>query len=113
MGLIGTLIGLIQMLGSLNDPATVGPAMAVALLTTLYGAILANLFFIPMGAKLKGRTKEEILVKTLVIEGVMSIQSGDNPRLVEEKLKAYLPPSMRISGSCTAPKVRAQPCVKA
>ena len=96
-GMIGTLIGLVLMLSSLEDPSQIGGGMAVALITTFYGAVLANLFFIPMGFKLKIRTKEEILVKTLVIEGVMSIQSGDNPRLVEEKLKAYLPPSLRIA----------------
>ncbi|MCK5708804.1 MAG: motility protein A [Candidatus Aureabacteria bacterium] len=96
-GMIGTLIGLVLMLSSLEDPSQIGGGMAVALITTFYGAILANLFFIPMAAKLKTRTKEELLGKTLVIEGVMSIQSGDNPRLVEEKLKAYLPPHLRMS----------------
>jgi len=94
-GMIGTLIGLVQMLKTLEDPSQIGAGMAVALITTFYGAVMANLFFIPMGTKLKNRTKEEILVKTIIIEGVMSIQSGDNPRLIEEKLKAFLPPSMR------------------
>ena len=96
-GMIGTLIGLIQMLKTLEDPSQIGAGMAVALITTFYGAFVANLFAIPMAAKLKTRTKEEVLCKTLVIEGVMSIQSGDNPRIVEEKLKSYLSPKLRIS----------------
>ncbi|MBN1522360.1 MAG: motility protein A [Candidatus Aureabacteria bacterium] len=96
-GMIGTLIGLIQMLKTLEDPSQIGAGMAVALITTFYGAFMANLLFIPMAAKLKNRTKEEVLIKTLIIEGVMSIQSGDNPRIVEEKLKAYLAPKLRVS----------------
>lgn len=94
-GMIGTLIGLVVMLQNLNDPSKIGPGMAVALLTTLYGAIAANFIFLPMADKLGQRSAEEILLKTIVIKGVMSIQSGDNPRIVEQKLKTFLPPGMR------------------
>ncbi len=94
-GMIGTLIGLIQMLVSLNDPSKIGAGMAVALVTTFYGAIMANLIFLPLAGKLEIKSAEEILMKEIVIEGVLSIQAGDNPRIVQEKLKAYLPPSLR------------------
>lgn len=96
-GMIGTLIGLVLMLQKLDDPSSIGPAMAVALLTTLYGALLANACFIPLAGKLKLRTSEEILVKEVAIEGVMSIQSGDNPRILEQKLLAFLSPNIRPS----------------
>ncbi|MBO8127205.1 MAG: motility protein A [Firmicutes bacterium] len=96
-GMIGTLIGLIIMLGQLDKPETVGPAMAVALITTLYGSILANLFFNPLGGKLALRSAEEILMKEVIIEGILSIQAGENPRIVEEKLKAFLAPANRES----------------
>lgn len=95
MGMIGTLIGLVQMLQTLNDPSTIGPSMAVAILTTLYGALLANTLFKPMAAKLKARTSEEVLLKEVAIEGIMSIQQGDNPRILEQKLLAYLSPRLR------------------
>jgi chemotaxis protein MotA len=94
-GMIGTLIGLIVMLKNLDNPDMIGPGMAVALLTTLYGAVVSNFLFLPMSDKLSQRSAEEILLKTIVIKGVMSIQSGDNPRIVEQKLKTFLPPSMR------------------
>ncbi len=90
-GMIGTLIGLIQMLKSLNNPETLGPSMAVALITTLYGAILANGFFLPMAEKLKKRKDMLILEKRMILEAVLSIQAGENPRILEEKLKSYLP----------------------
>lgn len=89
-GMIGTLIGLIQMLTQLEDPTELGAGMAVALITTFYGALLANLIFIPLAGKLRERSEEEILVKEVIIEGVLSIQAGENPRIVEEKLKAFL-----------------------
>ncbi|MFO7171552.1 MAG: MotA/TolQ/ExbB proton channel family protein [Bacillota bacterium] len=92
-GLVGTLIGLINMLRSLEDPASVGRGMAVALLTTLYGAILANLFCLPIAGKLKARSAEEILNRQIMVEGILAIQAGDSPRIVEEKLRAFLPPS--------------------
>ena len=95
-GMIGTLIGLINMLGSLDDPSTIGPAMAVALITTLYGSLIANMLFGPMAVKLKVKSGEEILEREIMVEGLLSIQAGENPRIIEEKLKAFLPPSMRV-----------------
>lgn len=94
-GMIGTLIGLILMLKTLDDPSTIGPGMSVALITTFYGALLANLLFIPIAGKLKVRSTEEILNKQLVLEGILSIQAGENPRIVEEKMKAFLKPNDR------------------
>lgn len=94
-GMIGTLIGLINMLKDLDDPASVGPNMSVALITTFYGSLFANLIFIPLANKLKGRSREEILIKELIVEGLLSIQAGENPRIIEEKLKTFLPPEMR------------------
>jgi chemotaxis protein MotA len=94
-GMIGTLIGLVQMLANLSDPALIGPSMAVAILTTLYGAIQANLVCLPCAGKLKLRTALELLHKEVIIEGILSIQSGDNPRVVEQKLKAFVAPDVR------------------
>jgi chemotaxis protein MotA len=94
-GMIGTLVGLVIMLQNMDDPAALGPGMAVALLTTLYGAIAANLVALPIADKLGRRSDEELLLKNIIIKGVMSIQSGDNPRIVEQKLKTFLPPSLR------------------
>lgn len=95
MGMIGTLIGLVQMLQSMDDPSTIGPAMAVALLTTFYGSVLANIVFMPIAGKLRTRSKEEMLVKELTIQGIISLTKGDNPRSIEQKLNAFLPPNMR------------------
>ena len=97
MGMIGTLIGLVQMLQTMDDPASIGPAMAVALLTTFYGAVLANVFFTPMSGKLKLRSQSEVLQKTLIIEGMQSILSGENPRIMEQKLHAFIAPKLRES----------------
>ena len=94
-GMVGTLIGLVLMLQTLSDPSSIGPGMAVALLTTLYGALIANVVFLPIAEKLRNRTNEEILIKELSIEGIMSIQSGDNPRIVQQKLLAFLAPRAR------------------
>ncbi|MCK9223985.1 MAG: motility protein A [Candidatus Muirbacterium halophilum] len=96
-GMIGTLIGLIKMLGQLSDPSALGPGMAVALITTFYGAVAANFIFIPIANKLGGKSSDEIIIKYIMLEGLLSIQAGDNPRIVEEKLKAFLPPSLRQS----------------
>jgi len=96
-GMVGTLIGLVQMLRTLDDPKRIGPGMAVAIVTTFYGAVLSNLVFIPVANRLKVRTGEEILLKEVIIEGILSIQSGDNPRIVEEKLKSFLAPKLRRS----------------
>ena len=95
MGMVGTLIGLVQMLQSMSDPSTIGPAMAVAIITTFYGAIMANLIALPMAGKLTMRSREEVLEKGMIIEGIMSISAGDNPRIVERKLHSFLAPALR------------------
>lgn len=95
-GMIGTLVGLVLMLNSLEDPAALGPSMAVALLTTLYGTVLANLVFIPMASKLESKTEDEVFIKQIIIEGVIGVQSGQNPRILEEKLSAFLPTEMKM-----------------
>jgi chemotaxis protein MotA len=94
-GMIGTLIGLVIMLQNMSDPALIGPGMATAIITTFYGAILANVFAIPLMNKLKRRTDEEVLIKEMMIEGILSIQSGDNPRIVEQKLTSFISPKLR------------------
>lgn len=94
-GLIGTLIGLVIMLMNLNDPSKIGPGMALGLLGTLYGTAIANVIALPIAEKLIQRNNEEVMFKTIIIKGVMSIQSGDNPRIVESRLRTYLPPSLR------------------
>lgn len=94
-GMIGTLIGLILMLVNIEDKSAIGPGMSAALITTLYGAVIANWFAIPMVNKLDTRNNEEVLMKLVMIEGTLSIQSGDNPRLVKDKLIAYLEPGER------------------
>lgn len=95
LGMIGTLVGLVIMLQNMDDPSKIGPGMAVAILTTMYGAIIANAFALPISDRLAVRSAEEVLYKTIIIKGVMSIQSGDNPRIVEQKLLTFVPPSMR------------------
>ncbi len=95
-GMIGTVIGLILMLGTMSDPSSIGPSMAVALITTFYGAVLANLIFLPLAGKLETISSQEVMVKQLVMEGVLSIQSGDNPRIVEQKLVSFIPPKKRV-----------------
>lgn len=94
-GMIGTLVGLVNMLGNMKDPASIGPSMAVALLTTLYGAVVANLVALPIADKLKRRSQEEELNKKLIVEGVLGLQKGLNPRVLEELLKTFLPPKKR------------------
>jgi chemotaxis protein MotA len=96
-GMIGTLVGLVIMLKNMDDPAAIGPGMAIALITTLYGAIMANVLLIPVAAKLRTYHQREALTKKMIIEGIMAIQSGDNPRIVEHKLSVFLAPSMRPS----------------
>jgi chemotaxis protein MotA len=95
LGMIGTLIGLVQMLQSMDDPSTIGPAMAVALLTTFYGSIMSNIFCIPIAGKLRTRSREEALTKAITIQGIMSLSSGDNPRVLQQKLQAFIPPNER------------------
>ncbi len=94
-GMIGTLIGLILMLQQLSDPSTIGPKMAVALITTFYGSLIANFIANPFANKLKVYSNEEVLMKEVLIEGMLSIQAGENPRIIEEKLKSFLSPALR------------------
>jgi chemotaxis protein MotA len=94
-GMIGTLIGLIILLKSLNDPANIGPAMAVALVTTFYGSVLANFICNPVANKLALKSKEEVQAKEMIIEGILSIQAGENPRIMEHKLKTFLSPDQK------------------
>lgn len=98
-GMIGTLVGLVIMLQNMEDPSAIGPAMAIALLTTMYGAVVSNLFALPMAEKLGFRSRQEVMLKMIVIKGVMAIQSGDNPRIVEQKLKTFLPARLRVAES--------------
>ncbi|MCA9669732.1 MAG: MotA/TolQ/ExbB proton channel family protein [Myxococcales bacterium] len=95
LGMIGTLVGLVLMLQKMDDPSAIGPAMAVALLTTFYGAVLANVIFNPIAGKLRSRSAEEVLYKELAMEGVLAISLGDNPRVVEQKLTSFLEPRLR------------------
>lgn len=94
-GMIGTLAGLIAMLANLDDTSSIGPKMSLALITTMYGTILANLALIPIKSKLEDRDRDEALLREIMIEGILSIQSGDNPRILEEKLLSFLPPVRR------------------
>jgi chemotaxis protein MotA len=94
-GMIGTLVGLVAMLANMEDPSAIGAGMAAALLTTLYGAVLANVLFLPLADKLRLKSDEEILIKSIIVKGVMSIQAGDNPRVVEQKLKTFVSPALR------------------
>lgn len=98
-GMLGTLIGLIIMLGELNDPSTIGSGMATALITTFYGSFLANMIFLPIATNLKLQTETEMQLCEMTIEGVLSIQAGQNPRVIEQKLKSYLPDSKNNAGS--------------
>lgn len=97
-GMIGTLVGLVIMLQHMSDPTTLGPAMAVALITTFYGSLLANWICTPTANKLKTNNSTEVQAKEIMIEGLLSIQAGENPRVIEEKLKSFLAPKDRGSG---------------
>lgn len=94
-GMIGTLMGLIMMLSNMSDPSSIGAGMAVALITTLYGAIVANVFFSPFAEKLGMLSKQEMVSMEIAIRGVLAIQSGESPRAIEQKLRTYLPPKQR------------------
>ena len=96
-GMIGTLIGLVNMLYEMSDPSSLGPSMAVALITTLYGSLLANWICAPVAGKLKSNNAAEMMMKEIMIEGLLSIQAGENPRVIEEKLKSFLSPGERIT----------------
>ena len=97
VGMLGTIIGLVQMLMQMTDPTAIGAPMAVALLTTFYGTMLANLLFLPISGKLKVRSRQEILAKQMVLQGILAIQEGDNHRIVEQKLKAFISPNARTA----------------
>ncbi len=99
MGMIGTLVGLVAMLSNMSDPKSIGPAMAVALLTTLYGAIEANMIAIPIADKLELRSGEEKLSRTLILDAIMGIQDGQNPRVIQSMLQNYLSQSKRNTGA--------------
>lgn len=94
-GMIGTLIGLIQMLTTLDNPDAIASSMGVALITSLYGALIANVIANPIAGKLSVRSRREVLLKELMVEGILSLQAGENPRIVEEKLKSFLSPKNR------------------
>lgn len=94
-GMIGTLVGLVAMLANLSDPDAIGPAMAVALITTLYGSMVANMLLIPMASKLQMRTMEEVTYKEIIISAILAIQNGDNPRIVQKKLLTYATQDIR------------------
>ena len=98
-GMIGTLIGLVNMLYNMSDAASIGPAMAVALLTTMYGSLIANWICLPATFKMKKNNAAETMVKEIMIEGLLSIQAGENPRVIEEKLKSFLSPKDRAAAT--------------
>jgi len=95
-GMIGTLIGLVQMLQNMSDPSSIGPAMAVALLTTFYGSVVANVFTLPVAVKIKQRSKQESTKMNIIVAGVLGIVAGENPRVIREKLDSFLPPKDRL-----------------
>lgn len=97
LGVIGTVAGLVHMLANLSDPGSMGPSIAAAFIATLYGVSSANLLFLPLSNKLKHASAEEVLMREMTMEGILAIQAGDNPRIVEEKLKAFLSPKVRAS----------------
>jgi chemotaxis protein MotA len=97
LGIIGTVMGLVHVLENLSDPNSLGPAISTAFIATFYGVASANLYYLPIGNKLKKITHEEVHSRTMIIEGIVSIQAGDNPRVVEEKLKTYLDPAERAA----------------
>ncbi len=96
-GMIGTLVGLVNMLNNMSDPSRIGGDMAVALITTLYGSVLANWLCTPVAGKLKAQNAQEMQLKEIMVEGLLSIQAGENPRVIEEKLKSFLAPKERTS----------------
>ena len=94
-GMIGTLVGLVQMLQNMSDPTSIGAGMATALITTFYGSLIANTFALPIAGKLEQRTEEEVAMKNMIMEGILSIQEGNSPRVIRDKLRAYIPPNIR------------------
>ncbi|GBF10457.1 flagellar motor protein [Tepidibacillus sp. HK-1] len=96
MGIIGTVMGLVHVLGNLSNPDELGPSIAVAFIATLYGVASANVIYLPIAAKLKARSQMEVLIKEIEVEGILSIQAGENPQMLKKKLLAFLPPAERI-----------------
>jgi len=105
-GMLGTLIGLVLMLQNMSDPASIGPAMAIALITTFYGSVLANMIAWPIATKLKLRHEEEMAEKQVMLEGILAVQAGENPRIVQWKLSAYLDPEARTRLEASKEKER-------
>ena len=105
-GMLGTLIGLVQMLKNLSDPSQIGAGMAVALLTTFYGAVIANVIYMPLATRVEHRKKEETMLREIMVEGIAAIQAGDKPQMVKEKLRAFLSPRLRqrMDVKATTPK---------
>ena len=103
-GMIGTLVGLVQMLSTMDDPSTIGPAMAVALLTTLYGAVIANLIALPIADKLSTKMKIDEVYQTLAIDGVLQLRAGKNPNMIREMLVSYLPEKQRAQMLAAEPE---------
>src|SRR5579859_5661301 len=101
MGIIGTVMGLVNVLSHLDKPSELGKSIATAFIATLYGVLSANVFWLPVGERLKQRNKEEVARRTLAVEGVLSVQAGDNPRVVREKLEAFLPMALRAPTNAT------------
>ena len=101
-GMIGTLMGLVIMLGDMSDPSKIGAGMAVALLTTMYGAVASNVLFLPFAEKLGFTNKQELLAMEIIVRGIMAIQSGENPRVIEQKLNTFIPPKLRASNERAA-----------
>jgi chemotaxis protein MotA len=104
LGVIGTVMGLVHMLANLNDPGKMGPLIASAFIATLYGVMSANLIFLPLSNKLKSKHAAEMVTKKLMLEGILSIQLGDNPNVTEEKLVAFLPPAERVHAAAALRK---------
>jgi chemotaxis protein MotA len=96
MGIIGTVFGLIHVLGNLDKPATLGPSISAAFVATLLGVASANVVYLPIGARLKQLSQDELHARALIVEGILSIQAGDNPRVVQEKLMTFVPPALRV-----------------
>ena len=107
LGVIGTVSGLVHMLANLSDPGSMGPSIAAAFIATLYGVSTANLIFLPLSNKLKHASAEETHAREIVMEGILAIQAGDNPRIVEEKLKSFLAPKLRRAFDEAAETARA------
>ena len=104
LGVLGTVMGLIHMLARLDEPGKMGPAIAAAFIATFYGVASANLVFVPLATKLKANSRNEMLVRELIVEGILGMQAGANPLALEERLKSFLPPKLRARGAAWAPE---------